>query len=119
MPGPIGGTYLQKVAQLGLQGVQRDATGRVVAAESVNHVVGEEALHVVEHARGAHVELLNLLRRQEGGLAIGAGDRGEKAGERSARARRWLLERGGKTRMHEREKMERGAERKREPSQKI
>lgn len=92
VPGPVGGAYLQKVAQLGLQGVQRDAAGRVVAAESVDHVVGEEALHVVQHARGAQVELLHLLWRQEGGLAIGAGDREERAGERSARTRRWPLE---------------------------
>lgn len=119
VPGPVGGTYLQKAAQLGLQGVQHDAAGRVVAAESVDHVVGEEALHVVQHARGAQVELLHLLGWQEGGLAIGAGDRGQKAGERSARGGRWPLGRGAKPGRHERKKMERGAEGRREPSQRI
>lgn len=92
MAGPVSGAYLQKVAQLGLQGVQRDAAGGVVAAERVHHVVGEEALHVVQHARGAQVELLHLLRRQEGGLAIGAADREQKAGERGAPSSRWNQE---------------------------
>lgn len=73
---PFGGANVQEVAQLGLQGVQRDAAGGVVAAEGVDHVVGEEALHAVQHARGAHVELLHLLRGQQGGLAVRAGDRG-------------------------------------------
>lgn len=75
MPRPIGRTRLQEVPQLGLQGVQRDSAGGVVATERVDHVVGEEALHVVEHARGAQVELLHLLGWQEGGLAVGTGER--------------------------------------------
>lgn len=76
---PLGGARLQEVAQLGLQGVQRDAAGGVVAAEGVDHVVGEEALHVVQHARGAQVELLHLLGGQEGRLAVGAEEREEEA----------------------------------------
>lgn len=69
------GAQLQEGSQLGLQGLQRHAAGGVVAAEGAHHVVGEEALHVVEHGRGAQVELLHLVWRQQRGLAVGAGVR--------------------------------------------
>lgn len=71
------GAQLQEGAQLGLQGLQRHAAGGVVAAKRAHHVVGEEALHVVEHGGGAQVELLHLVGRQQRGLAVGA------AGEKS------------------------------------
>lgn len=77
---PVVRAQLQEGAQLGQQGLQRDAAGGVVAAERLHHVVGEEALHVVEHPRGAQVELLHLVRGQESGLAIGAGQNREGRG---------------------------------------
>lgn len=77
---PVVRAELQKGSQLGQQGLQRDAAGGVVAAERLDHVVGEEALHVVEHPRGAQVELLHLVRWQESGLAIGAGQNREGRG---------------------------------------
>lgn len=49
--GPVISTKLQEAAQLRLHGLQRDAAGGVVAAERLDHVVGEEALHVVQHPR--------------------------------------------------------------------
>lgn len=61
--GPVFCAQLQKVAQLRLQGLQRNSAGGVVAAERLDHVVGEEALHVVQHTRGTQVQLLHLLRR--------------------------------------------------------
>lgn len=71
MTRPICRTELQKAAQLGLQRVQGDAAGGVVAAERLDHVVREQALHVVQHARGAQVQLLHLLGWQERGLTTG------------------------------------------------
>ncbi|TNN86698.1 hypothetical protein EYF80_002881 [Liparis tanakae] len=62
---PVISPELQEAAQLGLHGLQRDAAGGVVAAERLDHVVGEEALHVVQHPRRAQVQLLDLLRGQE------------------------------------------------------
>lgn len=61
--GPVFCAQLQKAAQLRLQGLQRNSAGGVVAAERLDHVVGEEALHVVQHTSGAQVQLLHLLGR--------------------------------------------------------
>lgn len=77
MAGSVFRPELQEAAQLGQHGLQRDPAGGVVTTERLDHVVGEEALHVVQHPRGAHVELLHLLRGQEGGLPISAGGRRE------------------------------------------
>lgn len=41
MAGPVCSTKVQKVAQLGLHRLQRDAAGGVVAAVRLDHVVGE------------------------------------------------------------------------------
>lgn len=71
--GAVLGAQLQEGAQLGLQGLQRHAAGGVVAAERAHHVVGEEALHVVEHGSGAQVELLHLVGWQQRWLAVRAG----------------------------------------------
>lgn len=62
MTGSVCCTELQEVAQLCLHGLQRDTTGGVVTTERLDHVVGEEALHVVQHTCGARVQLLYLLR---------------------------------------------------------
>lgn len=86
---PVVRAKLQEGSQLGEQGLQRDAAGGVVAAERLDHVVGEEALHVVEHPCGAQVELLHLVRWQESGLAIGAGQKTER-GEGGGKARSFL-----------------------------
>lgn len=55
-------TKLQKVAQLCKYSLQGDTASRVVTAECLNHVVGEEALDVVQHACGAQIQELHLLR---------------------------------------------------------
>lgn len=55
MAWPVCSSKLHKVAQLGVHGLQCDAAGGVVAAECLDHVVGEETLHVVQHSRGAQV----------------------------------------------------------------
>ena len=73
--GPVHSVALQKVPQLGHHCLQGDAAGGVVAAERLDHVVGEEALHAVQHARGALVQLLHLLRWEESGLAVGTGQK--------------------------------------------
>lgn len=49
-------TKLQKVAQLCKYSLQGDTASRVVTAECLNHVVGEEALDVVQHACGAQIQ---------------------------------------------------------------
>ena len=64
---------LQEPVQLGLHGLQAQPAGGVVAAEVLDHVVGEEELHLVQHVRGALVELLHLVRGQQHGLAVEAG----------------------------------------------
>lgn len=64
MTWPICSTTLQKVTHLCLNSVEGNAAGGVVTAERLNHVVGEKALHVVQHPRGAQVQLLLLLRWQ-------------------------------------------------------
>lgn len=55
MAWPVCCAKLQEVVQLGLQSLQCDATGGVVATECLDHVVGEETLHVVQHTGGAQV----------------------------------------------------------------
>jgi len=58
----VGGAQLQEGTQLGLRRVQRDARRGVVTAERLHHVVGEEALHGAQDARGAQVGRLRPLR---------------------------------------------------------
>lgn len=70
MSRPICSTELQEGFDLCLQSLQEHPTGGVIAAEILNQVVGEEALHVVQHAGGTHVQLLHLTWRQQHGLAI-------------------------------------------------
>lgn len=72
MPRPVGRVGLHEYAELGLQGFKTQATGGVVTAVRLDHVMGEEALHVVEHPRRAHVKLLHECRGQQGGLTIWA-----------------------------------------------
>lgn len=75
---PVCRPELQKAAELVLHGLQGNAAGGVVAAERLDHVVREEALHVVQHGRGALIQLLNVLGRQESGLAAGTEAQREK-----------------------------------------
>ena len=70
VPGAIGCSALQEGTELGLQALQSHATGGVVAAKRLNHVMGEEALNMVQHGSGAQVQSLHLVRGQESGLAI-------------------------------------------------
>lgn len=70
MARPVRGATLQKVPQFALHGLQCHAAGRVVAAECLDHVVGEEALHVVEHPGRALVQQQHLLWWEECGLPI-------------------------------------------------
>lgn len=63
MAGPVGCAKLQEGLEFGLQGLQSHPAGGVVTAKRLDHVVGEEVLHAVQHARGAHVQLLHLVRR--------------------------------------------------------
>lgn len=53
---------LHKAAELVLHGLQGNAAGGVVAAERLDHVAREEALHVIQHGRGALIQLLHKLR---------------------------------------------------------
>lgn len=71
--GAVLGAQLQEGAQFALQRIHCHPASGVVAAERAHHVVGEEALHVVEHGGGAQVELLHLVGWQQRGLAVGAG----------------------------------------------
>lgn len=73
--GPVRRAKLQEGFDLGLQSLQGHPTGGVVAAKSLNEVVGEEALHTVQHARRAPVQLLHLVRRQQHGLTVGTAGR--------------------------------------------
>lgn len=66
----IYGPKLQKTTQLVQHSLQSQTAGGVVTAKRLHHVVGEEALHTVQHTCGAHVQLLDLLRWQQSGLAI-------------------------------------------------
>jgi len=61
---------LKESRDLGLQRLLGHAAAGVVAAEGLDEVVGEEALDLVQHARGALVQLLDLARRQQHGLAV-------------------------------------------------
>lgn len=67
---PVRRVHLQEGAELGVQRVPRHAAAGVITAVRLNHVVREEALHVVQHACGAQVQLLHLVRGQQGGLTI-------------------------------------------------
>lgn len=67
---PVRRAKLEEGFDLGLQSIQGHAAGGIVAAENLYQVVGEEALHVVQHARRAPVELLHLVRRKQHGLTI-------------------------------------------------
>ena len=69
--GPVCRAKLQEGFDLGLQSLQGHAAGGVVAAKSLNEVVGEEALHAGQHACRAPVQLLYLVRRQQHGLTVG------------------------------------------------
>ena len=77
----VGGPQLQEAPQLALHGLQAQPSGGVVAAEVLDHVVGEEELHLVQHARGALVQLLHLVRWQQHGLAVEAGGWGLGGGD--------------------------------------
>ena len=70
MARPVCGAKLKEGFDLGLQSIQGHAAGGKVAAENLYQVVGKEALHVVQHACRAPVELLHLVRRQQHGLTI-------------------------------------------------
>ena len=78
---------LQEPVQLGLHGLQAQPAGGVVAAEVLDHVVGEEELYLVEHVRVALVELLHLVRGQQHGLAVEAGWEGDGGGGRDGELR--------------------------------
>lgn len=86
---PVARPQLQEGFDLGLQSLQRHAAGGVVAAERLDEVVREEALHAVQHPRGAPVELLHLVRRQQHGLAVRAAGRGERLGEATGFISSW------------------------------
>lgn len=72
VPWPVGRVGLHEYAELGLQGFQTQPAGGVVATVRLNHVMGEKALHVVEHSRRAQIKLLHMCRRQQGGLSVWA-----------------------------------------------
>lgn len=73
---PVHRVRLHEGAELRAQRVPRHAAAGVITATRVHHVVGEEALHAVQHACGAQVQLLHLVGGQQGGLAIHAGTDG-------------------------------------------
>lgn len=63
---------LQEGFHLGLQSLKSHPTGGIVAAEGLDQMVGEETLHVVQHACGASVHFLHLVWRQQHGLTVRA-----------------------------------------------
>lgn len=63
---------LHEYAELGLQGFQTQAARGVITTIGLDHVMREEALHVVKHPCGSQVELLHMRWGQEGGLTIWA-----------------------------------------------
>lgn len=67
---PVTSAELQEGFDLGPQSLQGHSAGGIIATESVNQVVGEETLHVVQHACRAHVQLLHLIWRQQHGLTV-------------------------------------------------
>lgn len=67
---PVCCAKLQERFDLGLQRLQGHPTGGIVAAKSLNQVVGEKALHIVQHACRAPVQLLHLAWRQQRGLTV-------------------------------------------------
>lgn len=67
---PIRRAKLQEGFDLGLQSLLGHPAGGIVAAKSLNQVVAEEALHIVQHACRAPVQLQHLAWRQQHGLAV-------------------------------------------------
>lgn len=63
---------LHENAELGLQGFQTQAARGVITTVGLDHVMREEALHVVKHPCRTQVELQHMRRGQQGGLAIWA-----------------------------------------------
>lgn len=78
---PVCRAELQEGFDLGLQSLHGHPARWIVAAVIFNHVVGEEALHVVQHARGALVQLVHLTRGQQHGLTVGTTGRREEEQE--------------------------------------
>lgn len=73
---PVHRVRLHEGAELRVQHAPRHATAGIITPTRVHHVVGEEALHIVQHACGAQVQLLHLVRGQQGGLSIHTGTDG-------------------------------------------
>lgn len=73
---PVTRLRLQEGAELRAQHVPCHAAAGVITAMGIHHVVREKALHVVQHACGAQVQLLHLVRGQQGGLFIHTGTEG-------------------------------------------